>query len=231
MKRFLFCVISVFLFSCVSSPRSDSFRDDEYRSYFSESFTFRSYEARFEEEEFSLSEYEISLIVHVLSHTPELNIHRIWNQNKNRVYLSGDGLREVVYDKNGNLVTSPPNMGSPNYFYYVTHPLEHFSHDILPWIYWGNTPKDPTTVELRKIYYIRDLGIGIQSLFFGFKREQTLYSEFSNENRKVLLFFHYLLFNDEHALKPTEENIRKMKRDSRLYYQYYNKVKSLLKLI
>ncbi len=59
-------------------------------------------------------------------------------------YVSPDGRREVIFDSEGNyVITADEDMGTYNY----ADPdlwMEHFVVDILPWIIYGNTPKDST---------------------------------------------------------------------------------------
>jgi hypothetical protein len=51
---------------------------------------------------------------------------------------------ELVYDKDGILVTDPVNRGTPNYADPERNPIKHFFDDVLPYWLWGNTPDDPT---------------------------------------------------------------------------------------
>ena len=72
-----------------------------------------------------------------------------------------DGHKEAVYDKNGNLVKDGVNDGSYNYFPRTEQPLLHFSFDISPWIMWGQSRTDNTTVKSRIYAYMGDLEGGI----------------------------------------------------------------------
>ncbi len=59
--------------------------------------------------------------------------------------------RQAIYDKNGNLVSTPENMGtydfvSPNSLSGVR---DHLTVDVQPWIEWGNSPNDTTTKQQR----------------------------------------------------------------------------------
>jgi hypothetical protein len=51
---------------------------------------------------------------------------------------------ELVYDKDGNLVTDSVNRGTPNYADSEKNPIKHFFLDVLPYWIWGNSPDDPT---------------------------------------------------------------------------------------
>jgi len=65
---------------------------------------------------------------------------------ENVKYVSPDGKREAIYDSNGILVTSDEDVGTYNYIPSgnVFESVGHFFVDILPWIIWGNSEKDPT---------------------------------------------------------------------------------------
>lgn len=61
-----------------------------------------------------------------------------------KLVSKGDGRYEVVYDKNGNLVTNI-NQGTYNYSSHVTGFLEAINHglyDIIPYYAWGVMPND-----------------------------------------------------------------------------------------
>lgn len=86
--------------------------------------------------------------------------------------VSYRGLRQnahiqVIFDRNGNLVTSPENVGTYDFGAVYNNKgkvsktgLErHFRKDVYPWIYWGNSPRDRTTVNQR-----------LQSLFESIKK-------------------------------------------------------------
>jgi len=104
---------------------------------------------------------QISLIRHWLAHTSEASIHQMRGATGNQVFRHTDGHREAVYDKDGKLVQDGINDGSYNYAHPVEEPLKHFNRDILPWILWGNSRTDPTTVEERLDAYSRSLGGGL----------------------------------------------------------------------
>ncbi len=101
-----------------------------------------------------------ALVVDILSKTPELYSHRMNGEVGNEVYYKDDGT-EVVVDPNGNMVTSPENQGSFNYYHPEKRPLAHYMADIKPWIEFGNHPNDKTSKSQRLDAYSRDLAIGI----------------------------------------------------------------------
>ncbi len=104
---------------------------------------------------------EIAMIRHWLSCTSETRIHQMRGATGNKVYLHQDGHREAVFDAQGKRVQDGINDGSYNYAHPVEEPLKHFNRDILPWILWGASPSDPTTVEERLEAYSRSLGGGL----------------------------------------------------------------------
>jgi hypothetical protein len=81
----------------------------------------------------------------------DLDIYHEQGQPKNGVdpalnnkFISPDGLLEVVYDENGRLVTDPVNMGTNNKASPITNPIGHVIVDVIPYIFLGNSPDDPT---------------------------------------------------------------------------------------
>lgn len=65
---------------------------------------------------------------------------------------------QVVFDEGGLLVTSDENQGTydfgaleftPNGEVKHASVKNHFEKDVLPWIFWGNTPQDRSTVDER----------------------------------------------------------------------------------
>ena len=67
-------------------------------------------------------------------------------------YVSPDGHREVIYDSSGEtIVNDPRDIGTYNYWPInksghskAVNYAGHFTHDILPWIVWGNSENDPS---------------------------------------------------------------------------------------
>ena len=107
------------------------------------------------------SKREISLVIHWLSNTSETRIHQLRGAKDNKLYLHKDGHKEAVYNRDGKLVRDGINDGSYNYAHPVKEPLKHFNRDILPWIMWGSSKTDPTSVEERLEAYSISLGQGL----------------------------------------------------------------------
>jgi RHS repeat-associated protein len=84
----------------------------------------------------------------------------------NYKYMSKpDGMYEAIYNSNtGSLVTDPDVMGSFNYAggydFEVLENLSHLTYDLIPWIKYGNTKDDPTTIEWRKQETIKGMPDG-----------------------------------------------------------------------
>lgn len=70
---------------------------------------------------------------------------------ENVKFVDPDGKREVIFDSSGNMVTDPRDIGTYNFCPSggFVGSAGHFVKDILPWIVWGNTPDDTTTVVER----------------------------------------------------------------------------------
>lgn len=108
-----------------------------------------------------LTDEQKSLLFLILSKTNEYHIHNMNGAVGNQVFLHEDGAIELVYDANGNLVKDGINDGSYNYAHPVKDPIGHFEKDIHPWIKWGASQNDPTTVSERIYAYMGDLEGGI----------------------------------------------------------------------
>ncbi len=108
-----------------------------------------------------ISTQKISILYTILQNTHEVCIHQQNGAKDNTVYLSPDGHKEAVYGKDKKLVKDGVNDGSYNYFHPTEQPLLHFSFDISPWIMWGQSRTDHTTVESRIYAYMGDLEGGI----------------------------------------------------------------------
>jgi len=58
--------------------------------------------------------------------------------------------QQAIYDSEGNLVSTPENMGTYDYESPGIFTLdEHHYLDIIPWLIWGSSPLDSTTYEAR----------------------------------------------------------------------------------
>ena len=112
--------------------------------------------------------FVITLLIlasHVLRHTPEYAMHHINTTENYTVMISPDGHLERVYDQKGDLVTNPDNEGNYNYFHPVKQPLRHFFFDLLPWILWGNSFEDTTSMVQRIHAFWIDLSYGWKQTF------------------------------------------------------------------
>jgi hypothetical protein len=103
----------------------------------------------------------LAIIRAILSSTAEVFVHQQRGADKNAVYLSPDGHREAVYGPDGKLVADGMNDGTYNYFNPHSDAVRHFFFDMHPWILWGESAKDPTTVNERIFSYVSDLERGI----------------------------------------------------------------------
>ena len=100
---------------------------------------------------------EAILIYHWLSNCKEIAIHQQRGAKENRIYLGPKGHREAVYDSSGKIVRDGINDGTYNYAHPHDDPINHFTEDILPWILWGATRSDSTSMEERLRAYAIDL--------------------------------------------------------------------------
>lgn len=68
--------------------------------------------------------------------------HRNKGQLGNKKYYHPVTGQEVVFDKDGKIVTIPENIGTKNY---VPEPnWRHFIVDVIPYYFWGNSEDDTT---------------------------------------------------------------------------------------
>ena len=73
------------------------------------------------------------------------NCHQFTAENRdNKKYVSPDGMYEVIYDVNGQIVTDPRDVGTYNYISPNENGVGHAIQDVLPWILHGNSPDDTT---------------------------------------------------------------------------------------
>lgn len=76
--------------------------------------------------------------------------HQFTSKDKsNSKWVSKDGRLEAIFDKYGKLVTDPSDYGTFNFADPNHDPLGHFMKDVLPWLAYGNSPEDSTTVAQR----------------------------------------------------------------------------------
>ncbi len=108
-----------------------------------------------------ITEKQIAIIYAILKNTHEVRIHQQNGARENVVYVSKDGHSEVVFGKDGKRVQDGINDGSYNYYHPSLQPLLHFTYDISPWIQWGTSRQDTTTITSRIQAYMGDLEGGI----------------------------------------------------------------------
>lgn len=76
------------------------------------------------------------------------NAHQFSSKDKsNTKYVSPDGKREVIFDKNGEVVTDPRDAGTYNYApsnqgNKIEAGVKHAAMDIVPYVIWGISKKD-----------------------------------------------------------------------------------------
>ena len=74
------------------------------------------------------------------------NCHQFTSpERNNKKYVSPDGKFEAIYSKNGDLVDDPRDVGTYNFISPNKDGLGHFIVDVVPWIWYGNSPNDTTT--------------------------------------------------------------------------------------
>ena len=67
----------------------------------------------------------------------------------NRKYVSPDGHSEVIFDRDGHIVTASEDYGTYNFVDSRRDPIGHFYQDVLPWLLWGNDENDSTDMRQR----------------------------------------------------------------------------------
>lgn len=167
---------------------------------------------------------KLSIINFILSNTFENNIHKMRGENENVVYVNEDNGQEFVYDKKGKLVTNAYNQGTYNYGKY-SEPFKKFLLDIFPWLKWGNSKKDPTSLGERLYAYLWDLDYGIQSYIFCTDQIKTVsYKNLSQDEKEVAQFFNQILFNESYEIQLTQENLDKLRNDEDFYFSYLDQI-------
>lgn len=183
--RILFLVISI-LFLIQSSAQG--FDQNGYQNLLNELiFEFKLQKIIKSIEDGKISQTKLDIIYYILKNTNEIYIHQLRGQYQNKVYISPDGHSEGVYDEDGKLVKDGINDGSYNYYHPEKEPLRHFSADIHPWILWGNSRQDPTTIEERIFSYVSDLEGGLRRAHFS--RNNIAKQEYSEFGQKETLAF------------------------------------------
>ena len=74
------------------------------------------------------------------------NCHQFTSPKRNnKKYVSTDGRFEVIYNDKGYRVDDPRDVGTYNFISPNKDGLGHVIVDVLPWIWYGNSPNDTTT--------------------------------------------------------------------------------------
>lgn len=85
----------------------------------------------------------------------QANCHQFTAINRdNKKYVSKDGHHEVIYTVKGNRVDDPRDVGTYN-FCSPKHRIGHTVVDVFPWILYGNSPDDSTTLLQRSLSIIK----------------------------------------------------------------------------
>ena len=100
------------------------------------------------------NQYNIGLVCHISQLPPDFASNPLsFSQNifhmfptalpyrdwQNQKYVSVNGQREMIFNRNGQLVTDLVNAGTYN-FYGPDQALMHTIYDVVPWMLWGNGP-------------------------------------------------------------------------------------------
>ncbi len=101
----------------------------------------------------------------ILRNTTEYYQHNVFGDTDNIVFLHPDGHDEMVIDEEGSPVLAGPNAASYNFCHPIKQPYCHFRKDTWPWIKWGNSPDDPTTVRERRQAFLKDYFNGVKRTF------------------------------------------------------------------
>ena len=136
-----------------------------------------------------IAQEQIDQLSWILSHTYEVQMHRMRGASENKVFVHKDGHKEAVFDKDGNAVKDGINDASYNYYPANTQPLMHFTFDINPWIMWGNSPTDPTTVNERIYAYMGDLEGGIKRAHAMRKKRPTIAQPLTDGQMTAIAIF------------------------------------------
>ena len=118
-----------------------------------------NYPKKFNETYFSNSSWvgKIDAACHQFTSSDQSNIK----------YVSIDGRYEAIYDYEHNLVEDVRDVGTYNYASPTDDPWNHFLLDVIPWIFWGNSQDDTTTIAERlNAFFIDGLQEKVGNLFF-----------------------------------------------------------------
>ncbi len=144
-----------------------------------------------------ISAEQINILSWILTHTYEVQIHRMRGATENQVYVHKDGHKEAVFDKDGNAVKDGINDASYNFFPANKQPFMHFTFDINPWIMWGNSPTDPTKVNERIYAYMGDLEGGIKRAHAMRDKQEEVTRPLSPGQKTAIAIFHKAIQHGE----------------------------------
>ena len=77
-------------------------------------------------------------------------------KSRNKKYVSFDGHYEAIYGSGGEgqIVTDPRDVGTYNFISPAENKVGHGIVDVAPWVIWGNSYNDSTTISERIIFSI-----------------------------------------------------------------------------
>lgn len=76
--------------------------------------------------------------------------HQFLSPDRSNIkFVSPDGHSEVIFDRDGHIVTDSEDYGTYNFCDSRKDPIGHFYQDVLPWLLWGNDRKDSTDMGQR----------------------------------------------------------------------------------
>ena len=82
---------------------------------------------------------------------------------------------EAIYDENGNIDLNALVLGTFNFYKAdVLYPNGHYVYDVYPYLFWGNSASDPSTIRER---FIWDNGSSLSMNFWRSLRGESLYEK------------------------------------------------------
>ena len=174
---------------------------------------------------------DVAAIYNWLAHTTERNSHQLRGATGNQTFLHTDGHREAVYDAQGQLVQDGINDGSYNYAHPSKDPLNHFAVDILPWLVWGTSKTDPTSLDERLQGYLLDLGEGISAARKSRLRKVSVSKLTQTEIQVVALFLAALQYGDaKEILTAIKHDDHYFKAPAKISGDLYQGLKSIIEI-
>lgn len=102
----------------------------------------------------------------ILKNTSEYYQHNMLGDTDNIVFLHPNGHEEIVVNEEGIPIVDGMNSASYNFCHPIKDPICHFTKDTYPWIKWGNSENDPTTIKQRRQAFFKDYLNGVKTLFY-----------------------------------------------------------------